>query len=249
MKKLHFWLLTAVIMFLQSCSVETEITYHKDKTQSISVNFDMKEMIKMADALGKDSTQKEQKTKDFLSKEWISAYDLALQEGKEIPADSAEIMKKFYVKGNYYEDELSGFGFRIDNINEKDNEFIEKFLSDKTINVAEGHNKNQLKDSYKVDAEWNGKILNIYTKDWQKKEKKSKKKEENELEDIFNLEKMFGKISLKQIIRFDEPIEKIKGKHDWIKQVDDKTLEIHINFDEMDKKLKHNDENIIITIK
>lgn len=197
------------------------------------MNWDMKEFIAQMKEMDNDKKFKKKKPKnDFekLPKEWTSVYEMELKEGKKMTKnpDSIALMKKIFVKGNYQKDEFTGMAFRMDRVSEEEAKALSKELS-------------KGKDTYfeLIDKEWHwdGKTLKISTKDWQEKEKN---------EDISKLSQL---LRMKFNIRFDEPIEKIKGKHDWIKQIDDKTLEIHINFDEMGKKLKHSDENIIITTK
>lgn len=239
MKKLHFWLLAAVLMFLQSCSVQTDITYHKDKSQSILMDWDMKEFLAQMKEMDNDKKSKKKKPKnDFekLPKEWTSVYEMELKEGKKMTKnpDSIALMKKIFVKGNYQKDEFTGMAFRMDRVSEEEAKALSKELS-------------KGKDTYFQDIDkdwhWDGKTLKISTKDWHQQD------DENDELNAKDFSKLAQLLKMKFNIRFDEPIEAIKGKHDWIKQIDDKTLEIHINFDEIGKKLKHNDENIIITTK
>lgn len=61
--------------------------------------------------------------------------------------------------------------------------------------------------------------------------------------------KMF-KMKFNNKIKFETKIKSIEGKHDWVKQLDDYTLDMSFSFDELfDDKIKLNnaDKKVIIT--
>ena len=56
-------------------------------------------------------------------------------------------------------------------------------------------------------------------------------------------------IDFKNKLIFDNKIKSVKGQHDWIKKIDDKTIEVTINLQEMMDKnhqFKNKDEIILI---
>ena len=86
---------------LQSCSVNSEIVYHRDAASTSVTDIDTREFMAEMMAMSPDSLkQKEFGEVDKLPTVWTSMYDLAKKEGKlktENP-DSVRIMKKIFMK-------------------------------------------------------------------------------------------------------------------------------------------------------
>lgn len=204
--------------------MDTHITLHKDKTQSFFIDVDMEKFVHVFQDLAKDSTNKENPLTKY-PRQWTSLYDFDLKEGKKLPKDedSIRFMKRTFLKGNFNQNKFKGISIKMYRLNEKDAELFTKNLNDKE--------KSDFKN-LSNDFKWDGKTLKLSTKNWQITE------QEKEISKILDLKMKFN---------FEEPIKTIKGKHDWVKQTDKKTIEVNFDFATPDKKLKHNDRTIIIT--
>ena len=233
--KIYFWMI-GLVMTLVSCNVTADITLHKDKTQSIVMDIDGKEAAKIF----KDENKKDKKDKDDLPKEWTSLYEMNLKKDKKeriTAPDTIAVMKKIYVKGSYDKDDLTDISFKTDKLTDKELSFISS-------------NKNNLDSSPTIDFfsrnQWDGKTLKINT---------------SVLNDMFvkiNQDKeqgfdwmMFTK-DYRVTFHFDSEIKKIEGKHDLVRKVNNNTVEIKFNIDDVRKKgfkFKNNDSFITITTK
>jgi hypothetical protein len=66
---------------------------------------------------------------------------------------------------------------------------------------------------------------------------------------VMGMMKMFP-VNFSNTIKFQKPIKSIVGKHDFVKQIDKKTIQINVRSDELlddKKKLTDKDQKIIIT--
>lgn len=138
-------LITSILLY--SCSINTNITYHKDSTQTILMNVDMKDFF--AELKNADSTNI---PKFRFPKQWTSLYDMDVKDGKKMPrhTDSTRMMRKISIKENPF----NGFSIKMDKINDKDLKFI---------------NKNMTQHQEKIYLDewiWNGETLIIPTKNW-----------------------------------------------------------------------------------
>ena len=122
LKKFTFWLIPLLAIILQACAVDSVTTYHQDKTTSILLNIDMKELLGMAKNMGGDSANSDNKFKNFelFPKNWKNMYEI-MQEDSEKKGiamtkdkDSIQLIKKMFVKSNFENND-----YRIKNKNHR----------------------------------------------------------------------------------------------------------------------------------
>ena len=222
-------------MTLVSCNVTADITLHKDKTQSIVMDIDGKEAAKIF----KDENKKDKKDKDDLPKEWTSLYEMNLKKDKKeriTAPDTIAVMKKIYVKGSYDKDDLTDISFKTDKLTNKELSIMFNKKEEKSLPILDLFSKN----------EWDGKTLKINT---------------SVLNDILvkiNQDKECGfdwmifTKDYRVTFHFNSEIKKIEGKHDLVRKVNNNTVEIKFNIDDVRKKgfkFKNDDSFITITTK
>ncbi len=221
-----------LVMTLVSCNVTADVTLHEDKTQSIKIDFDGKEAAKIF----KDENKKKKKDKDDLPKEWTSFYDLDKKE-RTTDADTIAVMKKIYIKGGYDKDEeMTDIFVKTDKLTNKELSLVFNKKDGEEFPVLDLFSKN----------EWDGKTLKINT---------------SVLNDILvkiNQDKESGfdwmifTKNYRVTFHFNSEINKIEGKHDLVRKVNNNTVEIKFNMDNVKKKgfkFKKDDSFITITTK
>lgn len=229
--KIYFWMI-GLVMTLVSCNVTADVTLHEDKTQSIKIDFDGKEAAKIF----KDENKKKKKDKDDLPKEWTSFYDLDKKE-RTTDADTIAVMKKIYIKGGYDKDEeMTDIFVKTDKLTNKELSLVFNKKDGEEFPVLDLFSKN----------EWDGKTLKINT---------------SVLNDILvkiNQDKESGfdwmifTKNYRVTFHFNSEINKIEGKHDLVRKVNNNTVEIKFNMDNVKKKgfkFKKDDSFITITTK
>ncbi|GJQ04738.1 hypothetical protein [Capnocytophaga canimorsus] len=236
---------TLIVLFiglLQSCTVNMEMTFHKDDATSILMEFDSKEMIDMMQSKS-DSTSKKSNLNKF-SKEWKSIYQLSEEEGKPISKDSMEVAKKIFLKGIYDQEQETGFAIKMERLDKKE---LEGFSD------SENKEAKMLSPFVKSGTDWDGKRLIIDMKEISsKKEEKEQKKDKKEekIDELFSgIENMLKMIDVQfnATFKFENKIKSIKGKHQNFKKIDNHTVQISVKFNEEFDKTKKNDDKIIIT--
>jgi len=251
MKKILF-LLVITLITLQSCSVNSEIVYHKDAASTTLMDIDMKEAMTMFKSMMPDSVKNDKKELaelEKLPKTWTSLYDMEKKEGKlktDNP-DSIKIMKKVFMKSNFDKDELVGFSMKMDHFTKAD------------YNTVGNMSK---KDKLPVDQmtlnTWDGKTLTIDTENlningFKDVLGKSGLPGEDASDETTESSSSMLKMMLKKMsttLKFENKIKSITGKHDWITKVDDHTVRVDYNLDEMfgdsKQQLKNSDKKIVI---
>ncbi|MBB6333206.1 hypothetical protein HNP24_004230 [Chryseobacterium sediminis] len=242
MKK-SFVIFLISLFILQSCSVNSEIIYHKDAASTTVTDIDTKEFMKEMMAMTPDSLkQKEFGDMDRLPTNWTSMYDLAKQEGKlktENP-DSIRIMKKIFMKSTKEDQKLAGFSFKMEHFAPEDYQALKNFTKTEKLPFDQNIYNN-----------WDGKTLIINTDNFNLKsieEAIRTKSSKEEAEKIGGMMIMFFK-TIGTTIKFESPIKSISGKHDWLKQIDDHSIRIEYDLKaiyDKDIKLKNADKKIII---
>lgn len=286
MKKLQLWLFTALVVLLQSCSVKTDIVYHKDATQSAQIDVHMKELMDFAKSMQSDSADvsnnKVPKEFEKIPRTWKSLYDMHLEDSTKVikNKDSIELLKKVFMKSNFSADgkELEGMSIKWEKLSAKEINDLSKTKKDSSAI------ENRLTSGHVAFQNWDGKTLIIDTeklkstealeklgKSDEKVEPKKpvykyiktkkgtkkvlvKQKETPEeiakktAEQMKMMFKMFN-MSMKNTLKFESKIINIDGKHDWVKQIDDYTIQIDLNSQEMfDKKdFVHKDPKVVVT--
>ncbi|WP_155284278.1 hypothetical protein [Capnocytophaga felis] len=229
-----------LVVFLQSCTINTEFIFHKDNTISTTLEVEVK-----SDSIGNVNSNDKK-----LPREWTSLYDFAVQEGKNVPPDSVDVLKRISTKGLYKEDKNIGFGLRFERMTDNDWKELGK----------SGKQEEKIISSLKQSSiDWNGKTLVLNVEELfsdnsdkdTKQNKKSKKKSEEDLGEQMGtaMLKAFD-IQTNMNFKFENPIKSIKGKHRNFKQIDNHTVQFNFNLkDEIsqDNKKKKYDKKIIIT--
>ena len=224
-----------LVMTLVSCNVTADITLHKDKTQSIVMDIDGKEAAKIF----KDENKKGKKDKDDLPKEWTSLYEMNLKKDKKeriTSPDTIAVMKKIYVKGSYDKDDLTDISFKTDKLTNKELSIMFNKKEEKSLPILDLFSKN----------EWDGKTLKINTSVLNDM---LVKKNQGKESDLYWM--MFTK-DYRATFHFNSEIKKIEGKHDLVRKVNNNTVEIKFNIDDVRKKgfkFKNDDSFITITTK
>ena len=232
--KIYFWMI-GLAMTLVSCNVTADITLHKDKTQSIVMDIDGKEAAKIF----KDENKKSKKDKDDLPKEWTSLYEMNLKKDKKeriTAPDTIAVMKKIYVKGSYDKDDLTDISFKTDKLTNKELSIMFNKKEEKSLPILDLFSRN----------EWDGKTLKINTSVLNDILVKKNKDQESDLDWM-----IFTK-DYRVTFHFNSEIKKIEGKHDLVRKVNNNTIEIKFNIDDVRKKgfkFKNDDSFITITTK
>ncbi|MGH1520255.1 hypothetical protein [Chryseobacterium sp. JK1] len=231
------------LFILQSCSVNSEVVYHKDAASTSVTNIDTREFMAEMMAMTPDSLkQKEFGEMDKLPNTWTSMYDLAKKEGKlktENP-DSIRIMKKIFMKSTKEDNRISDFSFKIDHFTPEDYNVLKSFTKTEKIPLDQN-----------IYNHWDGKTLTIDTDNFNLKsieEAIRAKISKEESEKIAGMMMMFFK-NIGTTVRFENTIKSISGKHDWVKQIDDHSLRIDYDLKaiyDKDTKLRNADKKITI---
>ncbi|PRB00777.1 hypothetical protein CQ046_17340 [Chryseobacterium sp. MYb7] len=242
MKKI-FVLFLISLFILQSCSVNSEIVYHKDSASTSVTDIDTREFMSEMIAMTPDSLkQKEFGEMDKLPTTWTSMYDLSKKEGKlktENP-DSIRIMKKIFMKSTKEDNKLAGFSFKMEHFKPEDYLILKSFTKTEKIPLDQNIYNN-----------WDGKTLTIDTGNFNLKnieESIRSKTSKEESEKIAGMMAMFFK-KIGTTLRFEKPIQSISGKHDWVKQIDNHSIRIDYDLKaiyDKDTQLKNADKKIII---
>ena len=229
--KIYFWMI-GLVMTLVSCNVTADVTLHKDKTQSIKMDIDGKEAAKIF----KDENKKGKKDKDDLPKEWTSLYEMNLKKDKKeriTAPDTIAVMKKIYVKGSYDKDDLTDISFKTDKLTNKELSIMFNKKEEKSLPILDLFSRN----------EWDGKTLKINTSVLNDMLIKKNKDQESDLDWM-----IFTK-DYRVTFHFNSEIKKIEGKHDLVRKVNNNTVEIKFNIDDVRKKgFKFKNDNSFITI-
>lgn len=230
---------------LQSCSINTEVVYHKDSATSMITDVDTREFMAEMQAMTPDSLKQDKfKELDRFPTVWTSMYDLLKKEGKlkTENQDTIRIIKKIFVKSTKEDNKSApiGFSFKLDHITPNDYEVVKNFNKDEKLPFDQN-----------ILNIWDGKTLTINTDFFNVKNIEEVLKSQGSKEET---EKMDGMMMmfLKNIgttLKFETKIKSITGKHDWLKQVDDYSVRIEYDLKAMndkDSKLKNADKKIII---
>ncbi len=214
---------------------------------SFETDIDMSQALGMMEGFLPDSLKQ---NNDFMNtdkypKDWKSLYDLKKEEGKVTTnPDSIRLLKKIFFKGNFNQDKFSGFSVKT-----------EALTKDEIASTGKLMGKDGAMMNNSAFDDWNGKTLTINTSKLQISEKEIqdifKSGEQTKAEDKQQIESLLGmmQIDFKNQLLFDNKIKSIKGQHDWIKKINDKTIEVTINVQEMMDKnhqFKNKDEIILI---
>lgn len=246
MKKILF-LLVISLFTLQSCSINSEIVYHKDSASTTMIDIDMKEAMSMMKPMLSDSLNKDKKGLGELAKipkTWTSMYEIGKKEGKvkSNNPDSIRIMKKIFLKSNFDNNKMTGFSMKVDHFTKDDY---------KTVgNISQGQ---QLPIDKLTIKDWDGKTLTIDTEKLDLNSIKDLIANKIPSDQIAGMSPETLKMMYKSIgttLKFEKKIKSISGKHDWITKTDDYSVKINYDldylFDQNKKPLTFNDKKVII---
>ncbi len=249
MKKILF-LLVISLFALQSCTVNSEIVFHKDAASTTLMDIDMKDAMAMFKSMMPDSVKNDKKELAELEKlprTWTSLYEMEKKEGKlkTTNPDSIRIMKKVFMKSNFDKDELAGFSMKMDHFTKADYNTIGNMSKNEKLPI----------DQMALNM-WDGKTLTIDTENLNINGFKGilsgkglPGEDDTTSESASSMMKMMLK-KMSTTIKFENKIKSISGKHDWITKVDDHTIRVDYNLDEMfgdsKKQLKNSDKKIVI---
>ena len=230
---------------LHSCTINTEMIYHKDSASSVITDVDTREFMAEMEAMTPDSLKQEKfKDMDRFPTIWTSMYDLLKKEGKlkTENQDTIRILKKFFLKSTKADNKPVpvGFSFKMDHFTPNDYELIKNFNKDEKLPL----DQNFLNT-------WDGKTLVINTDVFNLKNIEEAIQSKGSKEETANMEgmmMMFFK-NIGTTLKFENKIKSITGKHDWLKQVDDYSVRIQYDLKTMydkDPKLKNADKKIVI---
>ncbi|KFF20557.1 hypothetical protein [Chryseobacterium sp. JM1] len=243
MKKILF-LFTAALFVLQSCTINSEIVYHKDAASTSVTDIDMRQFISEMKAMTPDSLKQQKEFGDFdkLPTVWTSFLDIQQKEGKlkTKDPDSIRIMKKIFMKTNKENNEPAGFSLKMDHFTQADYQLLSNY-----------NKKEKLPLDQNIFNHWDGKTLTISTENFNLKnieETLKSKTSKEEAEKVEGMISMFFK-SIGTTLKFENKIKSITGKHDWVKQIDKYTVKIEYDLKAMydpEAQLKNADKKIII---
>ena len=232
----YFWMAVLLMATLVSCNVTADVTLHEDKTQSIVMDIDGKEAAKIF----KDENKKKKKDKDDLPKEWTSLYEMNLKKDKKertTAPDTIAVMKKIYIKGGYDKDEeMTDIFVKTDKLTNKELSLVFNKKDGEEFPVLDLFSKN----------EWDGKTLKINTSVLNDMLIKINQDKES------GFDWMIFTKDYRVTFHFNSEIKKIEGKHDLVRKVNNNTVEIKFNVDDVRKKgfkFKNDDSFITITTK
>lgn len=228
---------------LQSCSVNSEIVYHRDTSSTAITDIDTREFMAEMRAMTPDSLKKKELGEmDKLPTTWTSVYELEKQQGKlkTKDPDSIRIMKKIFMKSKKENNEPAGFSFKMEHFTVQDYQALKNYTKDEKLPLDQN-----------IFNAWDGKTLIINTEDFNLKnieETLRTKSLKEETEKMEGMMMMFFK-NIGATLKFENKIKSITGKHDWLKQVDAYSVRIEYDLKAMydkDAKLKNADKKIVI---
>lgn len=244
-----------LVIVLQSCSINTETTYYKDAATSMQSNILMdKSVMGMMSMMGSDP--KKLSDLDKLPTDWTSLYNVQKHGKITLNEDSVKVLKKVYMKVDKDKNEIVGLSLKYDKL--MPTEITQLLASDKRLK------KIPLQDI----AVWDGKSLTINTdkfnsdgilkmlEEKETDEKTVPKTKSDSIEaygkqmasGMAGMLRMFN-LTFSNRLKFQKPIKSIEGKHDFVKQIDNKTVEIVVRSNDLvdGKNLVNKDKKVVIT--
>ena len=258
-KKIGLWISGIAFITLQSCSVNTETTYFKDSASSMKSNILMdKGMLSMMNMMGNGTDNSPAQDLSKLSTDWKSLYKIQKDGLVNLNKDSVKVLHKMFMKINKDKGEIYGLSLKYDKL----------FPHEITSLLSQSKELKNL--PLQSVGKWDGKTLTINTDQFNassflnkiedhadKKELKNPMTKGDSIEvygkkmaeGIMGMMKMFP-VNFSNTIKFQKPIHSIVGKHDYVKQIDKKTIQINLRSNDLldeNHSLKDKDNQIIIT--
>lgn len=251
-------ILGILLIGLQSCSVKSENTYFKDTSTSMQTNVQVdRGMLGLFSMMAGTGSGIKKSDLNTLPADWKSFYDIQ-KTGKIVLNDKdAGALKKIFLKTNTANGEIAGLSVKYDKLFPK--EIAALFADTRYLNRI------PMQDFGK----WDGKNLTINTaklnvadafnilESAERPELKTPKTKYDSIENygrqmaagMVGLMKMVN-MNFSNTLKFQKPIRKISGKHDFIRQTDSHTVEINVSSKDLwdnGKNLTNKDPEITIT--
>ncbi|WP_297985968.1 hypothetical protein [uncultured Chryseobacterium sp.] len=258
-KKFGLWVSAAALVMMQSCSINTETTYFKDSATSMESNVLMdKSAMGMMNMMSESAKSSATPDLGKLSTDWKSLYDIQKDGLITLNQDSVKVLKKMFMKLNKKDGEVLGLSLKYDKLQPK--EIVSILTQSKQLKNIPLQNFGQ----------WNGKSLTIDTEKFNmgeflsemekgsKEKSKTAPKTKSDSIEAYGRDMMSGMVGMMRMfnmnfsntLKFQRPIKTIVGKHDFVKQIDDKTIQINVRTHDLldgGKELKNKDKKIVIT--
>lgn len=260
MTKMKIWLIAAGAFLVQSCSVNSETTYFKDAATSMESNILMDQSaLGMLSAMNAGSgTLADSETLKNLSTEWKSLYDIQKDELITVNKDSAKVLQKMFLKINKDKGQIYGLSLKYDKLLPA--EIASLFAQNKQLkslplqNIANWDGKTLTIDTDKFNTtEFLSQMSKTSTQDKtaipQTKSDSLEVYGKQMAQGMLGMMKMFN-MNFTSTMKFQKPITSITGKHDFVKQIDAKTIKINVRTSDLldnGKGLTNKDRKIIIT--
>lgn len=252
-------LLLLALFGLQSCSVNTETTYYKDAATSMESNILLDQStLQMVGMMGEQ--QGILKSEEFknLTTEWKSLAEIQKKSPVILNTESSKILDKLFLKLNKNKGQVYGLSLKYD-----------KLLPSEVTSLLRESKELQTLPLQNI-ASWNGKSLTIDTEKFNSAQilEEIAKAEEKDVpkkpvtksdsievygkqmaQGVLGMMKLFN-MNFSNTLKFQKPIKSITGKHDFVKQVDSKTVVINVRSKDLldgAQKLVNKDKLIIIT--
>ncbi|WP_294328360.1 hypothetical protein [uncultured Chryseobacterium sp.] len=243
MKKIFFLLLSSIFI-LQSCNVTSEIIYHKDATSTSVTDIDMRRFLAEVRAATPDSLKDKNEYSDLdkYPAAWTNLQELEQKsrEIKDTNPDHIRIMKKIFMRTNRESNTPTGVSLKTEHFNHDDYTILSSYLKTEKLPVEQN-----------IFNLWDGKTLTINTENFSLKNVQAaitSSRTKDDPQKIEGMMMMYFK-DISTILKFENKIKSITGKHDWLKQIDDYTLKITYNLKalyEIEIPFKNADKNIVI---
>lgn len=228
-----------------SCSIDTDIALHKDKTTSTEMNIDMRVFFAVMKDSAFASSSKKSNSFDKFPTTWTSYYDIRQKDSKKpIPKDSVKLYKKMFVKSNMENNEMVGFSMKFDR------------FSDADYAMFSNREENNLPVTSNAYTKWDGKTLKVYTDKFISKDLQEMvgmldgKNDLGTAKITKNKESLSEKnlMSFSTILRFETPIKSMSGNHPWVQKIDNKTVKIQYSAEDITDTSKKPIKNSTIVI-
>ena len=228
MKKILFLLIISLFA-LQACTVDSVVTYHPDAASTTLANVDLKEAMETIKSMIPDSLKNKQPDLgDFekVPQKWTSFYKMEKKKGnlKTKNPDSIRVMKKVFVKSTFQDKQITNFSMKLDHFTKADYKVLTRFSKEEKLPV----------DQMAMNS-WDGKTLTIDTENLNVDGVKNLLGKGYSSPDakisLGTVKLLFKKIGT--TLRFEKKIKSITGKHDWISQIDDYSVKINYDLDDL----------------
>ncbi|MDV7696426.1 hypothetical protein N6B72_05780 [Chryseobacterium soli] len=244
----NFFLFFISLFVLHSCTINSEIVYHKDAASTSVTDVDIREFMAEMKAMTPDSLQQKEFTDlDKIPTVWTNLYELEKKEMKlkTNDPDSIRIMKKIFLKSSKENNHPAGFALKLEHFTKADFKSLKEFMKQEKLPLEQN-----------LFNDWDGKTLTIDTRDFNLKniqkalDSKTSPDEKSDEESgkTEGMMMMFFK-KVGTTLKFENKIKSITGKHDWLKQIDDHSVRIEYDLKALydkEAKYKNADQKIII---